>query len=100
MTSPVRKRPAVTYQRRSTNKITEEFQSSALLNPDAALQEKINSVLFGKNDETTGKVFIGKEDDDFDSAYHETMVRSSLNICMFYDLILLYCRVMLKKFMI
>ena len=82
MSSPA-KRPAVTYNRRSTNKIPSlnpsepsptNLQTSSLLNPDAALQEKINSVLFSDNKNK----FVGRaapiEEDEFDSAYHETIV--------------------------
>lgn len=83
MSSPA-KRPAVTYNRRSTSKISTaesaNFQASSLLNPDAALQEKINSVLFSddNNDNTSkrGKVVI--EEEEFDSAYHETIVRKDV----------------------
>ena len=83
MSSPS-KRPAVTYHRRSNPKIpsltpidpSPSASASALLNPDAALQEKINSVLFS-NDK--GK-FPGRaaiEEEEFDSAYHETIVIKS-----------------------
>ena len=82
MSSPA-KRPALTYQRRSTNKIpaisplepspsTANFQSSSLLNPDAALQDKINCLLFSDKNKFAGRPAI--EEDEFDSAYHETSV--------------------------
>lgn len=73
MTSPA-KRPAVTYQRgggaRKMSNISTDIPSvSTVLNPDAALQQKINDLLSSKeNNVMPGYAGIEEE---FDSAYHE-----------------------------
>lgn len=74
MSSPA-KRPASTYQRRPTPtkipSIRPPTTPSALLNPDAALQQKINSLLFA---DKSGFVPAVIEEEEFDSAYHESNV--------------------------
>lgn len=80
MTSPA-KRPAVTYQRGPSRKIpsTSPSESSSLssasacLNPDAALQQKINNLLFSNSKENK-MTLPSQEEEEFDSAYHETTV--------------------------
>lgn len=102
MTSPA-KRPAVTYQRGPSRKIpstatspsSESISSSlssSVLNPDIALQQKINNLLFSNSKEN--KMQKEEEEEEFDSAYHETIVMSK-GLYYFY-----YVREMLKKFMI
>lgn len=77
MTSPA-KRPAVTYQKGPHRKIatttttTTSASFSSTLNPDAALQQKINDLLFSKGNETT--LSTGRQVEEFDSAYQETTV--------------------------
>ena len=70
MSSPA-KRPAVTYQRGPARKVPAP-SSAAALNPDAALQQKINDLLFSKENKLT-MPGVGVEE-EFDSAYHETTV--------------------------
>jgi hypothetical protein len=74
MTSPA-KRPAVTYQRGPSRKIasTSTVTLSSALNPDMALQQKINDLLFSKENKLT-MAGSGIEE-EFDSAYHETTVK-------------------------
>lgn len=72
MTSPA-KRPAVTYQRGPARKFQATSESiSAALNPDAALQQKINDLLFSKENKLTFP--SAGQEEEFDSAYHETSV--------------------------
>lgn len=84
MTSPS-KRPAVTYQRSSRPKILASSASSgvpvkSLINPDAALQQKINDLIFSKE----GKgIKYEIEEEEFDSAYHETAVTKKLVVFFF-----------------
>lgn len=65
MTSPA-KRPAVTYNR--SRKIPNTCTESLSLNPDAALQQKINDLLFSKKENNP----MTLPEEEFDSAYHET----------------------------
>ena len=74
MTSPA-KRPAVTYQRGPSRKIPSSSTSESLsstLNPDFALQQKINDLLFSKENKLT--LPSSGPEEEFDSAYHETTV--------------------------
>ena len=71
MTSPA-KRPAVTYQRGPSRKIATTEIYASILNPDAALQQKINNLLFSKEKENKSTIPVPVE--EFDSAYHETTV--------------------------
>lgn len=72
MTSPS-KRPAVTYQRGPSRKIASTSESSlSPLNPDLALQQKIDDLLFSKENRLT--LPSNGPEEEFDSAYHETTV--------------------------
>lgn len=83
MSSPV-KRPAITYQRTSRKQVhlteSENEQPdfinnsiSVTLNPDLALQQKINDLLFTKD----SNKFV-KPEEEFDSAYIESSVTHKL----------------------
>ena len=82
MGSPV-KRPSVTYQRSSRkqlHRLDEENQNdyknsiiSATLNPDLALQQKINDLL-GDNKIPEP----AKSEEEFDSAYIESTVKKTM----------------------
>ena len=73
MTSPV-KRPAVTYQRGRkvlAKDLNGPVAVSVAINPNLALQQKINDLIFSKEND---KDPIVLESEEFDSAYHETNV--------------------------
>lgn len=75
------KRPLTTYSRKSNSAAAAAaplMSAAAALDPDAALQEKIRSVLGGEKDAAAAnpgkKRFPDVAEEDFDSAYIENNV--------------------------
>ena len=79
MSSPA-KRAAVTYQRGPRTKIqavSDDYNNTTRTitsDPDSALQQKINDLLFSKKGEKDKENF--QPDEEFDSAYHDTSVNA------------------------
>lgn len=64
------KRPQTTYSRKSAT-----ISAISVLDPDAALQERIRSVLDTEKENSLSKGLV--EEDEFDSAYLDTTVVST-----------------------